>query len=52
LAERTEPNTALSETEIRAFLANLNEQETTASAYRRAEVALELLIEGLLESAA
>ena len=52
LAERTEPDTALSETEIRAFLANLNEQETTASAYRRADVALELLIDGLLESAA
>ena len=52
MAERTTPDAALSETEIRAFLSNLNEQDTTASAYRRAEVALELLIEGLLESAA
>ena len=52
LAERPAPDTQLTESEIRTFLSNLNEQDTTASAYRRAEVALELLIEGLLESAA
>ena len=52
LAERTAPDAQLSESEIRTFLSNLNEQDTSASAYRRAEVALELLIEGLLESAA
>lgn len=52
LAERAAPDAQLSESEIRTFLSNLNEQDTTASAYRRAEVALELLIEGLLESAA
>ena len=52
LAERAAPDAQLSESEIRTFLSNLNEQDTSASAYRRAEVALELLIEGLLESAA
>ena len=49
LAERPAPDAQLTQSEIRAFLLNLNEQDTTASAYRRAEVALELLIEGLLE---
>ena len=52
LADRAAPDAQLSESEIRTFLSNLNEQDTSASAYRRAEVALELLIEGLLESAA
>lgn len=52
LAERSTPDAQLTESEIRSFLVNLNEQETSASAYRRAEVALELLIEGLLKSAA
>ena len=52
LAERPAPDAQLTQSEIRAFLLNLNEQDTTASAYRRAEVALELLIEGLLEPAA
>ena len=52
LVERAAPDSKLSENEIRTFLANLNEQDTSASAYRRAEVALELFIEGLLESAA
>ena len=52
LAERPASDTPLAESEIRTFLANLNAQDTSASAYRRAEVALELLIEGLLESSA